>query len=340
MPTDWFARYVVELNDEDVQAWAKENEEAIQAALEQSKDGFEAGCPIVSEIRFAEGAEGEPSAEEALKRLRSKLRTAADFQQAARQLSTADSADLGGLVGCLDQSYGPTSEVLLSAIAGLDKEGAVSEVIPTVLGPTLVRIEGFVTAENRGALQRNFLARKLATQARAKQKAEEYARALIARLSAGESLEEANAALIDATLAKGAFEKEDSSARSSAVRPTTDISRQFSIEQSPLPDAVGEVPVAKLVFDLEEVDDVVKEPIETRRGLAVLQLKDKDLATREDFAEDRDRVTARLRARKSEEILAQLVADLIEGAGGVKINRSFIPEETEEESSDSAPSGS
>jgi hypothetical protein len=174
------------------------------------------------------------------------------------------------------------------------------------------------------------VARRLATEDKAREAARAFARALIDRLKAKEPIAEATQALIEETLSSGSFGDADGPARTSDARPTTDISRQFSIEQNPLSTSVGDTPVAKLVFDLEEPDAVVDKPVETSTGYAVLQLKEKDIATREDFAEDRELVISRLRARKSEELIAQVIEDLVERAGGVKINRTFIPLESEE----------
>jgi hypothetical protein len=82
---------------------------------------------------------------------------------------------------------------------------------------------------------------------------------------------------------------------------------------------------AQLVFDLAAPGDVVNHPVPVMGGYAVLQLKEKDLATREKFAEDRPRVVGQLRARKAEEALAKYVAQLVEKAGGIQLNRSHVP---------------
>lgn len=336
----WFSRFLIEAEEAEISAWAKKNEEAIKAAIDADKSEYKDGCPLVSELRLSAVAdeEDEPAAD--LAKLRAQARSSERFAALAREYSVASSADFGGVVGCLDDSYGPVSEVLLPELEGM-KEGTVSGVIDTVEGPMLIRVDGHVQPGSGAETKRAMVARRLYVAAQAKEAAKKYAESLIARLKAGEAMTEANEALIDETLESATFAGALEAGKSSAAKPTTDISRQFTIAQNPLNDSVGEVLVSKLVFDLEEPDAVVQTPVEIQPGYAVLQLKEKDIATREDFADDRGQVIERLRARKAEELLSQVVDSLIERAGGVTMDRGFIPEnEVEEEATTEESSGS
>ncbi len=347
VPQSWFSRYVVELSNEEVDEWAADNEQAVDDAVKALKEGWEVGCPIVSEIRLSPGAATSAEDETAsspsarLAEVRRQVRSGKSFSLLARRLSQADSANLGGFVGCLDETYGPNHDALLAEIGELE-EGALSPVIDTAEGPTLVRLEGRVTEGNREDELRSFVARQLATEEAARTAAREFAGELIERLEGGAPIVKATEELTTEALARGPLEEEESPGASAENRPTTDISRPFTIAQSPLSDAAPDVLAAKLVFDLEEADDVVQEPVEIEDGVAVLQLKEKDMATREDFAEDRDQVLTQLRSRKAEEALAAFVAKLIEKGGGVRYDETFVPppEENGEKGEEVPPTGS
>lgn len=347
VPAAWFARYVVTPSQEAIEAWALENAALVDAGVKEREAGYKDGCPLVSEIRLAPadplalaapGSAKEEDPAKLLGELRNRLKTGADFEALARRYSSADSAAYGGALGCLDENYGPLADTLLGGLAELSTPGALSEVMMTSEGPVLLRVDGFVSAENRAELLRRDVARRLAIDALAREEARKFAQALIEKLQAGEPLAEANEALLTEAAARGPLGGRDNPALTVETRPTTDISRPFTISQNPVPSARGGVLPAKLVFDLQDDDDVVAEPIETEQGYAVLQLKEKDLATREKFAEDRERVLSALVSRKAEEALAQLVEELITRAGGVKYDPAFVP--STEEPAESAPAGS
>src|SRR5690606_40851542 len=52
-PAAWFARYVTTLSDAQVEDWAVENKDAVDAAFTAEKDAWTSECPVASEIRVA-----------------------------------------------------------------------------------------------------------------------------------------------------------------------------------------------------------------------------------------------------------------------------------------------
>jgi len=320
----WFARYVIEAAT--LADYVGAHQAEIDAAI-KAETGFAVGCPVVREIRLPSkdpsDAQGvDPTVE--LEAMRGKLRTSADFAEAARRTSQADSARLGGALGCLEESDGPDAQALLTAIKDL-VPGKVSPVVPTGSGAALLWLEDRVTEANRAELIGAFVKEREATTGQAKAAAETFAKKLIARLQAGEVAEAATTAAIAELLPD-----EKHPGRLAADRPLSDISRPFSIEQSPLYDSTESESPAALVFALEKPDAVVERPVAVRGGFAVLQLKEKDLATKETFREDRDKVMPQLWARKSEEALGALVAKLLEKAGPIQYDATYAPDETAE----------
>lgn len=353
LKTGWFSRYTVAPTAEQIEKWKSDHEKELEEATKQLTQTWKEGCNVVSEIRIdstsaspeEEEDAPEKSAVERIKTIRQKAKSGQDFHLLARQYSDAESAKVGGRIGCLDESYGVGADELINAAKELEKPGDISEVVDTVRGPTLIRLEGRVGAgpgegdedQSAESLARQHLAHTLSTEALAEEKARAFAARLIERLQEGEDIAEATDALrrefleegpLGAKLAAGedtlpGAEDED--------RPVSDISRPFSIEQSPIADAKPGKNVAAMVFGLEEDDAVVEEPVETATGFAVLQLKEKDLVTRESFEADRTRVMGQLRSRKAEQMLSRYVEDLVKKAGGVKLNQQYVPSGSDEE---------
>lgn len=331
--SSWFARHTVDVVPDALAAYAGEHAAELDAAT-KAESGFAVGCPVVREIRLpakdaSDAAAADPALE--LEALRSKLRTEKDFIAAARRTSQADSARLGGALGCLDEADGLDTATLLAGLEGVSP-GSVSKVITTTQGPTLLWLEDRVTEANKAASVSAFVTEREATLAKAKAAAEEFAKKLIARLEAGEAVEAATAAAIAEVLPD-----EKHPGRLAEDRPLSDISRPFSIEQSPLYDATDSESPAALVFGLEKPDQVVKRPVTIRDGFAVLQLKEKDLATKETFREDRDEVMTQLWSRKAEEALAAFVAGLVEKAGTIEYDATYAPDVTPEKPAPGAP---
>lgn len=331
LDTGWFQRFLVRVASAEVDAYLAAHGTELDALAKEAEGSWAVDCPVVSEIRL-DGTDVD--AERKLRALLPALSTAEGFERAARTSSIAESAKNGGYVGCLEQSYGPNADALLAAAAKLTKAGALSEIVLTSDGPTVLRLDSRVTAETRDTLLRNFHAARLASAEAAAKRAEVYASALIARVRGGEAMEAAVESENRAALAGSWFEVKptalgaaasENAALASPIRPLSDISRSFNIEQDPISDSTSSESIGALLFALPDLDAVLDQPVPTRSGFAVLQLKSRDLVTREKFEEDRPRVIASLRAAKAAEVLDRFVSNAIEKLGGVRLNESYVP---------------
>lgn len=332
--TEWFERYIVSPSSDDVEAFKKEHQADIDKAFEAAKDKWAVGCPVVSELRIDNADPGDEATAAAKEKaeallLRAKLRE--DFSLLARSASEADSAAAGGQLGCLSADYGAGSAVLIEAAAELKKEGALSPVLETIQGFHVIRLEAVVDEENREELLRDHIATQLTRQALAEAAAKEFTATLIQQASEGAVLEEATEALVQATVEEKSFPAKEHPALSDESRPKMSISRAISIDQNPLADAKPEVNPGILLFDLKEEDDLHPTPIPLNQGFAVMQLKSKDMMTREKFEEDRAMIMTTLRQRKAEQALAGYVDSLLKKAGGASFNAKYVAIEEEEE---------
>src|SRR5690606_31999346 len=105
----WFERYVTAPSPSDLEAWAKDHGEEISLLAKETAEKWQVGCAVVTEVRVSSADPGADEAAEvksSAEALQKKAQSTPNFEELARATSDADSATLGGRVGCLDSSYG------------------------------------------------------------------------------------------------------------------------------------------------------------------------------------------------------------------------------------------
>jgi len=355
---DWFARYVADVSDSAVDAWAAENAEQVNQAWEADRSQFVAGCPLASEIRLDVA---EKASDDEVAQLRAKLEALAtraangeDFAQLARESSEARSAVIGGRLGCLTEEYGEGGAELVAALNDV-KDGGLSQVVRTKHGLHLLKLHGRLAEADVEFEGRRHTARTLAVRFEAHELAKQFAEELIGRAKGGETLEAATNELARAYAERGASRAKGSAAKrnpkprgedtstpdadlpalSASDRPVVQESPPFSIGSNPIPGAApGEAP-AREAFALTEPDAVHPVPIATLAGWAVMQLKEKHLATREEFDHHKAELVASLRAAKAADALVRYVKRLRTAAEShIHIAVELLKEEKDDSSSD------
>jgi hypothetical protein len=281
------------------------------------------------------GSSDEEKAErkKKLEAARERISKGESFESVARQLSEGQTAVSGGELGCIGPSYGTGSEQLAKA-AGALKVGELSQVIETPRGFHLIEVREKPAGDVMEARARDYIARKLYVRFAADDKVKAFAEELIRRAKAGEKLEDALNAVQTSYLATGK-DKGQNPALAASDRPKLEISAPFSASGNPLPDVEPREPLAARAFELKNVDDVYQTPILTADGAVVMQLKEKNPSTREEFEKDKDAVLEALRDAKADEALGRYVADLRRKAGDkLKIDSSFSVEQKTERNDD------
>lgn len=323
---DWFAKYVVDPSHEAVEAWRKDNAAQVEEAWKNESKAFVAGCPLVREVFVAV----EPGATDADKvlardRIESAKRRISEgeaFGSVARALSEGDAAIIGGELGCLGDSYGLGAKELIEAAQPLNA-GELSAVIETPRGFHLIqRIETLApdAVERTG---KALIATRLYTRFRADELVQKFASDLIEKLQAGARLDETTRAMVEERLAAAKKNKpgarkpageQQSPALDDPLRPKVEISVPFGPGGNPLPNALPTENVAALAFGLKGADAVLTKPIPTSSGLAILQLKEKEEAQREEFLKDKAELMRQLRQAKEQEAVSRYVAQLRKAA--------------------------
>ncbi|HTQ07650.1 MAG TPA: peptidylprolyl isomerase [Polyangiaceae bacterium] len=348
---DWFAKFAIDTSDAAVDKWAAANASQVDEAYKADKDQFTAGCPVVSEIAVSlpdNASDSEKAdARAKLEALRDRIKKGESFEAVAREASSAPSAALGGKVGCLNASHGLGSEPLVEA-AGKLAPGALSDVIETPQELYLLRLDGKLDAATLEHAAREQVARNLYVHFAAEQSMRAFAADLVQKAKGGAKLEEVTRALTDELARRGvpaapakpgaapnAKEPATPAGLLAADRPRFEVSTSFNMSGNPVPDVEPSESLAARAFALSAPDAVDEQPVTTRTGLVVMQLKEKTPVSREQFEKEKWPIVRHLEQRKADAALTRYVADLRKAAGSkLKIDERFAQESKAESAED------
>src|SRR5882724_8040983 len=315
---DWFAKYVIDLSDAAVSKWATDNKAAVDAAWETDKASFSAGCVPTREIllEIGPGANDDDRAE-ARKKLdsaRQRVSGGESFASVARSVSEGQTANLGGELGCVAASYGVGNEELVKAAAAL-RPGELSQIIETPRGLHLLEADAKLDANSLEASGKHYVSRKLYVRATADAQVKGFGGELIKRAQAGATLEDALdaqlAIVVPAPAKKPGGDKAPSvPALAASDRPKIDISAPFNLSGNPLPQLTPKEPLTAHAFELKNPDDLWPTPIETTDGSVVVQLKEKNAASREEFDKNKAAILGPLMRSKASDALSSYVGEL------------------------------
>lgn len=321
---DWFAKYAISVDATAVDKWSLAHQDQVDSDWTNKKADWASGCSTVQEIMVALPPNALDDEKQPVKlkaeQARERVAKGESFAAVARELSEAPSAILGGDVGCLGSGYGFGADELKKALEGL-KPGDLSPVVESPRGYHVLKVGPKVPDDKLESEGRRFLARQLYARFAADEAMAKFAEQLITRVKGGEKLEEATRALsadFSAHAAKGDAPKKDSGdtpAMLSADRPRFEVSPPFNASGNPLPDVDALEPIVPKAFELKQADELYGKPIPTASGAVVLQLKERTVASREDFLKEKVTVVEALLQAKSTEALARYVQELRRNAG-------------------------
>jgi peptidyl-prolyl cis-trans isomerase D len=321
--TPWFARFLTSVTDDAVRQYAAANAGDVDAAFAGQEATYKENCALVSEIFFGfpPAADAQDEAETKARAERVSARVLAhpeEFDTLARVHSTAPSAEYGGKRGCMNEADGEEVATQLTAIES-SSPGSFTKLLELPRGYALLRVEARLGKDEVASTGRLWVARPLAARAAADQLTQKFARDLLAALGRGEPMKEALDAQVAQVLGglskaqpKTAARELYDAALESRDKPQVDVSPSLTRlgVLSPVQNAVASNAVKQLPFTLKAVGDVHPEPIPTRDGLAVLQLKDREPAKREDFDKEKAEFLRQLKERAQSDALTAFVASL------------------------------
>jgi peptidyl-prolyl cis-trans isomerase D len=296
-----FTSAAAKLSDEEAGAWAKANKAAIEDFYEANKAGrFEKGKEVQARHILAKFDKDKPASEAAAK---SKIEAAAkavaggaDFAETAKKFSEDGSATKGGDLGTFGRGrmVKAFEEVAFSLEAG-----AVSDVVTTRFGYHIIKVEKVEEASTTKLDEvRLEIAAELAQKDRVTGLAKAHARALLARVAAGEHL----ADLLGEDAEKnGGY---DNALKLKAVDTGLIAARQRYIP------GMGVVPgVAARLLKQVEVG-ACSELIATETGFSVCEMLAREEPDLEDFAKEAEDLKTRLSYARSSRMRQTLSGEL------------------------------
>lgn len=340
---DWFARHALDLSPAAVEAWAKAHEEEVGKVFEARKSQYLPECRMAEHIlvKVAEGATDEEKAEarKKIEAAAARIKNGESFESVAREVSDDTSAAEGGSLGCVPK--GKTVKPFEDALYALEP-GQVSGVVESQFGLHLIKLDAVYKDADAEAQGRRETARALMVGKEGETLAAETAKKVLAAAKGGQKLDDALAEALaalpkpgDKGKAKKDAGKADANAKSSDdakpaadenddARPRVEVSGAFTSAGDPVPGASSGQSVAGIAFALAKEGDLPDDLVKLDDGYAVMQLKEKTAATREQFDKDRETYMAALLAAKQAEALNEYVERLRASAkGDIKINELY-----------------
>ncbi len=336
---DWVGRWVVDASDAVVAAWADANRTQIDAAWKTAKEGWVAGCPLVSEI-MVEVETGSSDQTKTLERdliekAAARIAKKEPFERVARQTSEGSTALSGGHLGCLNEGYGDGAKDLLAHVEKM-KPGEVSPVLETARGFHVLLLHGKLPEADVEKTARRIIERRLAVSFAMDQLTKEIGGKLITAAKGGKKLAEAADEIAREYALRGYHGKKPGAdetlpALEDELRPKLEVTTSFNPSGTVIDGVLPGRSLASQMFALEKAEDVLPDFVETMTGLAVLQLKEKTVAGKEDFAKEKHEVVQGLLLAKQMDALARYVAALRSTAGAsAVVNPRFAEESTKD----------
>jgi peptidyl-prolyl cis-trans isomerase D len=357
----WALRWAADVTQADVDLYMKDHAEALDKALaDRSKED----APQVGHIRhilvkLPYGATDDERAG-ALAKLSwaaARIKAGEPFAEVARQTSDdAGSAAKGGDVGDKTDAFVPAFKASADALKpGEVTAGAVETQFgfhyiekddPSKAAEVEEKVKRSLThelvAKNKALEAASFVARKIEESMRGGKPVEDAMKDAIAPYVHPDTGHEAALKILpapagtegdagtDGGLAapKTPLPAASFDAGSDTERPQTQTSNNFNRGGDPFPGLTPEGTTTLMRFAFSGKDgDVLDAPLRTPEGYDVIVLKQHTLATREDFAKDRESFEQELLRAKRDEALSLYVKLLRERAKDeIKIDESYIQE--------------
>jgi peptidyl-prolyl cis-trans isomerase D len=339
----WFARHALDSSPAAVEAWAKDHKEEVDRVFETAKTKYLPECRA-ARILFVKVPPGTTDDQKG--EARSKIEGALDrakkgedFAKIARHDSDDPSAADGGDIGCFQRGTKP-KPVEDAAFALGAKE--ISNVVETTTGFYVVKIDAIYKDAEAEAFGRQDVAKNLMQTHEGEGMAAEMAKKVLAAVKSGTKFDAAVAAALPSSpkakagkndKSKDASTKDASDATESD-RPHVEVSAPFNSNGDPIPDVAPGQSVAQIAFKLEKEGDVPDDLVKLEDGYAIVQLKEKNPASKQQFETERETFMAAMLAAKQSDSLNGYLARLKEAAKSeTKLNEAYYkPSEREKQS--------
>ncbi len=331
------ARYV-DTSPQAVDAWAKDHKQDIDKSWESRKAEFPAGCRKARHVLVKLRTDTQPQghdreeAQKLMDKVLSRLRAGEDFSDVAKDLSEdPGSAARGGDLGCFTK--GKMVKPFEDAAFALKAPGDLSDIVESPYGFHLIKLDAVVSEDPQKAEAngRSLVASELMTAMQGEVMVADAAKRVRELVQSGKTLAQA----VDEVLAyfasthkltkQGQKTSKDAQAQGDDLRPKPESTEPFTIDRPGIQDVARGEKLGQIAFSLEKPGQVANDLVRLEDGYAVIQLKDRKAASREDFEKEHDAFMERLVNAKQRDMLQDYVARLREQAKAeVKINEAAL----------------
>lgn len=348
----WFADEVIDASDAAVAAWEAKNKDEVEKVWSSRKTQLTPECRSVQHIlrkidpeSTVPMEEQEKAARAAIEDARKRAQGGEDFAKLAAEVSEAPSKSRGGDEGCVLKGRLP--KPIEAAIFGMAKEGELTEVVETKEGLHLIRLAKLATGPEAETLGRKQVAREVYLANETERLAAEAAKSVRAAAASGKTMDEALAAWRATVPAKAAVEpKKDEKktekpggdakkdepaapAKRHHDEPVVETTLPFGETGDPIDGLKPGQNAAAIAFSLEKPGAVPGDVLAMEDGYAVIALKEKKVASDEEWKEQRDFYLSAMRGAKQQDALVGYVRRLRESAkADIKVNTAFTKEST------------
>lgn len=353
---------VIDASAKNVEAWAEKNKEEIDKVWESRKEQHLPECRVARQITVSlEGSDDDKA--EARKKIDAaleRIKKGDDFAEVAKSVSQDEAtARKGGELGCVGKGTQP--KPVEEALFALE-EGKVSEVVETADSLRLLKVEKIAKEAEAEKIGRLEAARDLYMKHESERLAAEGAKQVLAAARSGKTLDEAVKAYLDGLTPPAKDDKADAKKKGDKAaakkddkagekkdeepaaekkdegpaevtianhpnRPVVESTLAFNITGDPISDVRPGQEVARTAFELEKPGDVPNDIVPLRNGYAVVQLKEKAPASKEQWDKDREDYIRLMRQQKEHDALISYVRRLRTTlANEIKITPSFLTE--------------
>jgi peptidyl-prolyl cis-trans isomerase D len=325
----FYADLALDTSPKAVQAWADQNKEELDKVWESRKAQFLPECRVTRHVlvKLSETASDEEKAEAKKKaeRLLERINGGEDFAEVARKTSDDGSASRGGELGCVQK--GKMVKPFEDAMLGLG-EGKVSGVVQSEFGFHILKVERIAKDADAEKLGRQQTAAEVYIGKESERLATEGAKKILEAVRGGKPLKDALQAHLDEVLPKAEAPKKKKDAKDEKkaeapsddkpamtaenhpTRPTVESTMPFNSSGDPIQGVRPGTEVAQLAFTLEKPGAVPNDILPLETGYAVIQLKEKTPASKEDWEKNREFYVNAMRGAKQNDALVAYVKRL------------------------------
>jgi peptidyl-prolyl cis-trans isomerase D len=326
----WFAQHAIDSSPSAIDAWTKNHKEEVDRVFETRKSQYLPECRSARHIlvKLPDGATEDQKAAASKKAstILERVRKGEDFAKVAREESDDSSASEGGDLGCFQRGrmVKPFEDAAFAMTAG-----QISEVVPTQYGFHVIKLDAIHKGDEAEVFGRRETAKSLMVNIEGEALAAEAAKKVLAAIKGGAKFDQAIAEALPAPPKsksdKSKKDKADADKTDSASeRPRVEISAPFNSNGDPITGATPGQAVAQIAFKLEKDGDAPDDLIKLEDGYAVMQLKEKSPASRDQFETERETFVAAMLAAKQADALNGYMLRLREAAKSeIKLNEAY-----------------